>query len=727
MLLKNDVIEIANRQYRILCIEPGRNELWLIAIIEANAYPHRQALNELVKLENGGKIKRVPDTDFRVINVSAKAKKHRDVAWERIKPIVTHEDIFSRETRGRLIKQRADELKCSRVTIYKDLKRYWVGGQVKDALLPNHHLSGRCSDGCTANRGRPPKHANYNLYQLTPTDLGFIKNTIKKYYLANPVATKTDAYQRLLENHYSFLDGNGKAFIKSDGEKPTRRQFARVLRDKFPIESIIRRRKSDAEFELNDRARLSSAQADCLGVGHMYEIDATIADVFLVQTRDRTAIIGKPTLYLITDRRSRLLVGFYVGLEPASWPAATQAILSIAEDKAALCARYKVKYDAADWPADGVFPQQFIADRGEFISHNSSLLVDGLGITVTNLPARRADLKGTVEMGFRQTHRTLAETVPGYEPPDNFRKRQGKHYEKDACLTLDEFTSIIIEAIVMHNRTPMPNYPWPPEKVNQGLQPIPRDIWAHEVPERMGILTRYSEERVRFALLPQDSATVTRDGIRFGACFYTCPEAVERSWFTTAGRRAFEVRISYDRRLVDSIYIHEGPSNTKFFRATLIDAKSGMYQGRSFREVEILADRRTQQKHDGIQTQEQNRLEFHEHSDPIAKKALAETRRASKGKSRSARKAATATAREAERGERRQEEARIGKNRHEQSIQPQESAETVELRSGLNFAAETEDAALPESTSNQPTAETDAGPAKPLSLKDKLRKKREEM
>lgn len=97
-------------------------------------------------------------------------------------------------------------------------------------------------------------------------------------------------------------------------ERPTLRQFKRILKQKFDLETTIRKRAGDKEFEQNHRARLGSMDQDCHGVGHIYEIDATIADVFVVSSRDRSRIIGKPTLYLIYDRRSRLIVGFYVDI-----------------------------------------------------------------------------------------------------------------------------------------------------------------------------------------------------------------------------------------------------------------------------------------------------------------------------------------------------------------------------------------------------------------------------
>ena len=119
----------------------------------------------------------------------------------------------------------------------------------------------------------------------------------------------------------------------------------------------------------------------------------------LVHPDDRSKIVGKACLYMVRDRKSNLVVGFYVGFEEASWLAAQQAIVSITEDKQALCQRYGVVYDPVDWPAHRVMPKEFVADRGtEMLSNESARMVEGLELTLTNLPARRADWKTACRM-----------------------------------------------------------------------------------------------------------------------------------------------------------------------------------------------------------------------------------------------------------------------------------------------------------------------------------------
>ncbi|MDB5763950.1 MAG: hypothetical protein JWQ21_2945 [Herminiimonas sp.] len=665
MLCRNDIFTdiTKSRRARLLHINVSSDEAVTFDMSAPDALPIIEPLSVLIEGERLGTIiiERGQLTPLNDKRASVKAQARRDTAWTRIETLISQVEIYSKETRYTLIEEHARRVKCSEVTLLKDLRRYWFGGQTKSALLGYFHRCGYKLSTHESSAGRKPHLSDYIIFRVKPKDEASMKEAIDSTYLkvdGLTAATVTDAYQRLLESHYSYNDGNGNRIIKELGERPTLRQFYSYLYKHYSIETITRRRKGDSEFERNHAAKIGSVQQDCLGVGHIYEIDATIADVFLVASKDRSRIIGKPTLYLVIDRRSRLIVGFYIGLEAPSWPAAMHAILSISESKAALCARYNVPYSAEDWPADAIYPGMFLADRGEMLSRDSSLVVNGLQLTVGNLPKQRPDYKPLVECGFKLLHRAMVDSVPGYEPPENVFKRMAKRFDKDASLTLDEFISIIIKAIITHNRTPMPNFPLSIDSMSRGVRAIPREIWNDEAPRRMGSLTRFDEEFVRFSLLPPDKAVITREGIIFNGCFYSAPVAVESGWFVRAGNGAKSIDISYDRRLVDSIYLHDDKDATKFYVAYLLE-KSAEYRGLSFAEVQAYESlkRRLQPEYEQIKRQERSNL--HAHADPIAKTARQQTKLASKGKSRSARKADIVGDRTDERRMRRQEEAAL--------------------------------------------------------------------
>lgn len=215
-----------------------------------------------------------------------------------------------------------------------------------------------------------------------------------------------------------------------------------------------------------------------------------------------------------------------------SWVGAMHAVKFITEDIEAFCKKHNVPYDPTDWPAQGILPKTLTADRGaEMLYGTSSQLADSLEVIVQNLPPRRGDHKPYVECGFKLTQRSIADAIPGYTPPENFGKRQTKDFNKEAALTLEEFTRVILLAIIRSNRRAMAAYRLEPKYVVEGMQPTSINIWNAEIRDRAGMLTRYTEEEVRFALLPRREAIVTREGIQIGSCFYSASEAMDKGWF----------------------------------------------------------------------------------------------------------------------------------------------------------------------------------------------------
>lgn len=701
MLLKNDLVALNGTAMRILDIDHSQDLCWMFPVDDEKGLPIAYRHSQIAHISPlTGTVKASTK------NPSPTAIRRANKSWKRIEPLVANSAIYDPQTRNQLILDQANAIGCSPTTILKDLRRYWAGGQTMAALMGRFQNSGRVAeDGPIHQRGRKPKYGEHDeSYLVTRADKKNFDKIIRKHYLKDRTVSVPAAYQRLVESHYSYLDGNQVRQLKPDGERPSLRQFRYFLLNNYSLEERLRHRLSDKDFERNNRPVTGYDLQDCLGIGHIYEIDATIADVWLVATKDKARIIGKPTLYLIYDKFSRLIVGFYVGLEAASWPAARHAIVSIAEDKAALCRRYGIQYNPSDWPATGAYPQTFVGDRGEMFSKNSSLLATNMSIIVRNPPSLRPDRKGTVECGFKLIQQTMADSVAGYEPPDNPKKRRGKKYDKDACLNLDEFTAVLMKAIIKHNRSVMKGYPLTAEMLSQGVRPIPTELWAEDLKRRTGALTRFDEEFVRFALLPEDKATVTREGIRFRGCYYTCSEAMKRHWLVNAGQRKFTLDISYDKRLVDNIYIHDDTSETGYIEAVLTP-RSADYKGLSFDEVDAYERLRAELRHEAEQTNTQERSHFHADIDPIVAQAKKEAQQVTKGKTRASRKKDIAPDRLEERRARRQQEVSI---KHK-TITPDKTADVVPFASKKKSVPSD----LP-----APTA---------TSLTDRLRQKHQEM
>ncbi len=650
MLFKDDVFILEGTRARLLHIDVLADMAYVISLDERLAWPVQLPYSVIRNLP----VEAAQEAVYRKPTLAQ--TRYRDTAWDRISPLIEVKTLalFEPSARKMLVMERAAQLGCSANTLYKDLRRYWQRGQTQQALLPDFHRSGRSGahtdahDGTiTAGRGRKPRSGA--VYQLTNQDAEVFHRIIKREYLKDARKTVVDAYTALCAEHFRFVDGNGQRCLLPPGSRPTVRQFRRFLHQHYGIEVRLRAREGDKDFEREHRKVLGSYLADCQGVGHYYEIDATIADVYLVASDDVQKIIGKPTLYLITDRKSNLIVGFYFGLENASWTGARQAILSIAEDKRLLCDRYGVTYDPEDWPADGVFPREFVGDRGEMISQMSTKVADGLEITVTNPPSQRPDWKSTVECGFRQIHCQIRPITPAYDPPSNAMRRRGKHYERDACLTVKDFGKLILEAIIAHNRREMPGYALSNKELLDGVAPSPIELWAHGIRTRVGQLTRYDEPTVRFALLPEDNAVVTKHGIEFAGCFYSCPEAISGSWFERARKTRFKVRVSYDPRLADKIYVHRPDGQAGPPLIASLTERSREYRGYSFGEVAYFESLRAEVLRDVESSRLANSIDFRDATKDVVAAAKARLKGSGRKKSRSARKADTVQARTVER------------------------------------------------------------------------------
>lgn len=683
MLFKNDLFQLDGARHRLLHIEPETDRSWVIDVSDGYAWPVEKPWSAISGLD----AEVLPSGPLKERVLTQPAIAARDKAMAALTPLLEEVlPLFSDASRFRLIKKHATDIKVSIPTLYKWLRRYWQNGQSPMALLPLYQNCGRSSKEITGGRGASTK-SELRPFQLTDKDIEYFEEALKDHYWKDGRATLQDAYEALLDRRYSYLDGNGDSFILEEGDRPTYRQFNYYLKSHYSEEERLRRRKGDKDFALQDRGILGTILEDCLGVGHFYEADATIGDTYLVDPEDRQTIVGKPTVYLIVDRESRLIVGLYVGLENASWVCAKQAVLFISEDKQALCAKYGVEYQASDWPAHQVFPQSFLVDLGEWNSKGGEQLAKNLSVKVAFVPAKRADWKPVVESKNKQTRTTLQYGTPGFDPPENAKRRQGKHYEQDACLTLHEFTKLMLELIIKYNRTPLRNYPLTMAELNNSFLPTPINVWNRGIPKRSGVLTRYPADFVRQQLLARDTASVTEHGIEFRGCLYTTKTAIEKSWFVRARKERFKVEVSYDLRLVDNIYVFDPNGSGEPLLCELTSA-SEHHRGRSFAELAMYWHLEDKRRPELEQARLQAAADYRAATKPTvagAKAALAAAQKAEGKKSRSGRRADTKPAREKARKGERQETGSLKTQQAAPAVQPP-SAAVVDL--GAHRAAQ---------------------------------------
>lgn len=580
------------RKLRVIDVLPDTRQLVTIDAEASSAQPRTWKLSELSAVvdEQGwrkatatGK-KAEPTSSARPVSLSAKAEELRDRRWTLVCLHLRDRRLYDRSTRSEVIEVIATTNGTSTVYVRKLLRLAWQGGATPDALIPEFHNSGRSTHDQKP-RGRRPVRSDYIPFTWSDEQRSAAAKLVRTKYLEDRTVTLQATYDALIRKYFSYVDKEGVINSQPLGSRPTMRQLRSIVEAELTDSERHIARHSQADYDNNFKPTIGHVLQDCLGAGDVYEVDASQVDVWIVSEEDRTTVIGKATMYLVVDRLSRLIVGFYISLDAPSWASGTQAILSIFKDKRELCKESGVPYNEADWPAHGLMPNRFFADRGEFISQASDRIADGLAVTVTNARSLWSAAKGLVECSFKLVHVPLKSLKAGYEPARNTKVRRGKKYERDAKMTLKDLRRQFLKIVIDHNRRVHPTYRLPNADVRAGHQPIPREVFTRSLQTHMGLLSQFEEHEVRLKLLQSDTAKVTQHGIEFGDCYYWAQEAQDRDWFTRAAMRGIEkVNIRHNPGLVDSIYILDPSSPSTHFVAVLTDY-SGQHKGLSRAEV----------------------------------------------------------------------------------------------------------------------------------------------
>lgn len=600
MLLDWVTADGAPKVERILWLSPATDRVVLIDIMDADSMPHEASLQDLSTGEEAGDFRALVGDPHALAVVESeileKHRRRRDRAWALISPILelANGGMFDESVRYHAISKICTEQKVPEVSLYRYLRRFWKRGQTKNALLPDYKNSGAPGQGRTpgkVKRGRPNK-----LTEVDGIERGINIGDLERRWIVqgmslfyeNPKApnppTLRRAYQQTLQRYFRSeltkkAGGVLTPVFASAHEVPSLGQALYYYnKSKNPTKVLIAR-QGMRRFNLRLRPIGGDAAAGAPGPGSVYQIDCTPGDVTLVSSLDPNRRIGQAKLYFIIDVFSRMIVGFAVTLEEASYLAAMLALENALSDKVGYCARYDIQIAPEEWPAHHI-PEALVADRGEMISKNVNHLSDDLGIRITNTPAHRADLKAYVERSFGRVQQEIIQHLPGAV---NKRRERGDEDERlNAVLTLEDFRKIVINFILSYNRGRIEGFRAQKFMLAAQVEPRPVDLWPWGIRNRAGHLRAVSSDRLRLSLLPRSEATVTDRGIRFQKLFYTCDTAQKFDWQVKArASHSWKEEVAYDPMNTDLLFLVK--ENT-FEPCRLMEASSS-FAHRSWHEV----------------------------------------------------------------------------------------------------------------------------------------------
>lgn len=529
--------------------------------------------------------------------IPVKYKSLREERYKKIKELVQDPDLlFDFSTKRKIPEVSIQAIKCGtdNKTIYRLLNLYWRLGQTKNSLLPAYSLSGgkgKIREAVNNSLGTKPvsrtgQFCSHQSYIVKEKDRELFEKALKKYYLKPNGLNLKETYKNLLRQSYQFeiLDAY---YLDTIPGVPSYRQFINWSKKIFDQHEIVKFRTSETDYLRNKRAVEASITDRTPLPGSCFEIDATVADVHIVSELRRNHVIGRPTIYSIIDRASRMIVGFHVSLYHASWKAARQALVNAFSSKIEYCQQFGIEISEDDWPCSHL-PQRLICDNGEMIGLKPQELI----VPLTELqiaPPYRPDCKSLVERRFgylndKSLHRLLGSSRGGKII------RGSPDPRKSAIYTLREITTLLIRDVIEHNKEIFDDLALTSHLlIENDLTPTPINYWNVHLSNYRHALKKAGVDEINARLLPREEVSMTRSGVLFNEMYYSCQRVRDENLAAIArnhGRFKLEARVNYD----DTSYIYVRLKDNEGFTRCDILERSKEFKGMPLAEVYYLQD-----------------------------------------------------------------------------------------------------------------------------------------
>lgn len=559
-------------------------------------------------------------------NISDEHIARRDKNYNLIRDIISDSSfIFDYATKKRSLQLASYAKKngVDRKSLARLISIYWRNGQDKMALLPAYAKSGGYGrDRSPTNKplGAPKQPRTIAVDRaakfIVDVDAKIkFKKALKKYYLKETGLTLAKTYENLLKDSYSeelkLSEACGRPPLV-----PTKKQFSYWRTKLFSKEQIIKQRTSENDYLRNKRGALGSIIDQSYLPGTHFEIDATVADVHIVSELGTQYVLGRPTIYIVADRASRMIVGMHVSLYHASWRAARQALANCFLNKSLYCKGFGIHIDDSEWPCAHI-PKELVCDNGEMIGIQPKKALTPM-TKLSFTPPYRPDCKGVVEKRFdiinkKVLHELLGTTRGGQVV------RGSRDPRKDAIYTIKEITAEIIKVILDHNRSILDGLAFSsPLLIENDLSPTPLNYWKIHIAKHKHELQSANRDEVISRILPPAEVSMTRSGIYFNGMYYSCSEIEKLNLASVArssGRWKLDARI--DENTTNYIYIRLD-KNKEFIRCDLLP-RSRMLKNKSMFDSNFIQDwLDTKKEFTPIPT---NSIDDHKHRNEVTRQA----------------------------------------------------------------------------------------------------------
>ncbi|WP_104398576.1 Mu transposase C-terminal domain-containing protein [Vibrio penaeicida] len=361
-------------------------------------------------------------------DISEKDWETAEYRFNAIKPFIQLEKV------GRnLVKKRAEEINVDPATLYRWLKRYRSYGLVI-ALAPKR---------------RGWKKGNS---RLSNKEEEIINEVINDYYLTQQRPSAANVILEVQRRCHN-------ACIKSPCHSAIRARIASVSE-----------RERLRKHGFRDKAinKFKPAPGTFPGANYplsVIQIDHTPADIIIVDDEHREPI-GRPWITMAIDVYSRMVVGYYLSLDP---PTETSVAMCVAHSILPKEEWLTLHNIDTDWPVWGV-PAKIHVDNGaDFRSDNFQRSCAAYGIELQFRPVKQPQYGGHVER-LLGTFLSDIHNLPGTTFSD-IKAREGYDSDKHSALTLSELEEWLVRKIckIYNNKKHSSIGMSPIQKWNEGI------------------------------------------------------------------------------------------------------------------------------------------------------------------------------------------------------------------------------------------------------------------
>lgn len=433
-----------------------------------------------------GRMERLPIADLKVPSATKSVDTVPDLSvldgndWDearRRQRVIKALMDLPRRSRADAIRAAAD-LDVEVTTVYRWLRVYQSTGKLS-SLLPHRPTGGRGKSRMNEDADR------------------IIKIAIENFYL-----TKQQPTVRATADEVARL-------CRASGLKPPHPNTVRSRVMALAEETRLKRRahgKSASDRFTARPGKFDEAQHPLSVV----QIDHTKLDIVLVDAIDRLSI-GRPWITLAFDVFSRMVVGFFVSLDPPSASTTGLALAHAILPKETWLAKRNI---SNSWPCWG-FPARLHLDNAkEFRGEMLRRACEEYGIEINFRPVATPHFGGHIERMLGTLARALHE-LPG-TTFSNPKQRGDYDSDSKASMTLPQLETWIAEYITgVYHR-----------KVHGGIHQAPLERWTEAIlgsGRRVGvgmIARPADEDRIRLDFMPFVERTIQPYGVRIDEIHY---------------------------------------------------------------------------------------------------------------------------------------------------------------------------------------------------------------